>query len=351
MSRRIALVFGIGKYEHYQPLKYSYCSVKEVFQLLISKEYGQCEPEPTSKLITDEAGEKITTSMMFGAIEEALSKLEISDEFIFYYSGHADLVRNSLFLIASGTKKPQDGFKFSTLISRLGQKTVTSSILIVDACHSEAMIGALQNWGDGRTPEKLGLLASAGYLQQAMEDDESGRTRFSKYFCEGIKNGCGGAVKDKITLDNLSKYIDTCIRSEYGELAQKSKPCLIGHSDDLWIAKRNFNSYHPDIEETFAEQKIVSIAEIIDIFGRDFVLREECDYAIAYLGKLLNNLPITPKNIFQIYKLRPKLKELIPRIENFRKICRSITAQAQADSERKRILSQLQSLNDDLKIL
>lgn len=348
MPSRKALVVGIGQYKSLYPsypsLQYCAPSAQEVFELLTSPDVGQCDPD-CSKLLHDAEGETVTRSLLSETIEQMVASLEGDDLFLFYFSGHGDLLGDSLFLMTAGARAAQDGYSFSTLMNRLGERNVLSAILIVDACFSRAMFNSMKNWGQGRMPDHLGLMASAGYMQRAWEDNALGRTLFSFYFCEGLRNGCAGypsAEKSMITLDTMKQYINDQLRSNHGEYAQQADLSQIGETKQLWVATRD-----PQVQTARSPRTAFSLAEILRTFKKEYILPKECDKVLDYLHLIRWNLNIPPAKTHIKKRIEEQIDELIPIIAGFRSEGREKSSRA--DQKKEKISESLRILRRDLE--
>ena len=350
--RRIALAIGIGNYDHYSQLNYSYHSVSDVFELLVSEKYGCCEPG-LSRLVTDQNGEKITTIALNEIVENTLLGLEPDDRLIFYYTGHGQPIGDSLFLITSAAREPWHGLNFSAVVRRLADYNAsmrTVPMLIVDACYSQSMFGGLKSWGE-QMPDDFGFMASAGHFQMAMPIDESKRTIFSYFFCQGIQTGCGqfkGTETVQVTLPALSGYINQHVDELYGGFAQKSRVISTGDSQDLWIAKLGPDSPPPPAQ-TGNKLRLVASVYILDVFNRDYVREPECDEVLEYLAQIKKNLRYDRNTIKRKFGIEKKIDTILARTRLFRSICQSGTAEA--DAERRAIRSALLTLFQGLRKL
>ena len=342
MTIRVALVVGLGQYEMpYRPLKYCPPSATEVFNLLTSNEFGQCEPDPKSILITDTRS-SVSNSEIYNAVDTILNTLSPRDMFVFYFCGHGDLVENKLFLMTNASKRAQDGYSLSILMERLGNYNQANAIIIIDACFSQSMFNAIKDWGQTRLPENCGLMASAGQLQYAEEDVSIGRTRFSHYFCEGIQNGCGETApvdSITITLETMKGYIGKQLSIRYGEKVQSIHLLSMGDMNKLWIAKRDnqISTYIPPMP-------VVNIDKILQTFQKNSVSPKECDEALHQLKSMREKVDIIIEKIDVRYRVRGRIDELVRKIEKHRNSGRK---DASKTANKEAILRDLESLNTE----
>lgn len=242
MSSRVVLAVGIGYYDYHSNLEFCPPSAKEVFDLLTNPEYGGCDSQK-SKLLTDELKERLTAMDLYQAVRDILGSLEVGDQFIFYFSGHAELnANNDLYLTTTEADKPFRGFDFAFLVQNLRAHNITKAILVVDACHSEAMFKSLRNLQSGTVfsgelPKGFGFISASGMYEKARQIPELKRTLFSYYFCEGIRNGIK-TEGDYITVTGLKEYINSKAETNHRQFRQRVHTSSFGEGEqELWIAK------------------------------------------------------------------------------------------------------------------
>ncbi len=264
MPSRVALVIGIGYYEHHQNLNFCPPSATEVFELLTHPEYGNCELE-RSKLLASGEGKTLTATDLYQTVRDVLGSLQIGDQFVFYFSGHAELNSdNDLYLTTTESDKPYRGFHFASLVQNLRGHNVAKSILVVDACHSEAMFNSLRNLqsstvSPGELPKGFGFIAASGKYVKARQIPELKRTLFTYYFCEGIRNGIR-SEDDYITITGLKEYINSKIESKYRQYRQRVHTSSFGEGEqELWIAKNLTPKLKEPINQTLSTKRSVEV--------------------------------------------------------------------------------------------
>lgn len=240
MPKRVALVVGIGHYEYHHALETCPTSAKESFRLLISPEYGKCDPD-RSILKTVEEGESLTAPDLYRAIRDIIHSLQEGDQFIFFFSGHAELHHDRLFLTTTESEKPQQGYRFSNLIDNLHDNYIDKAIIVIDACHSGAMFDSIKNlqsseWKPHDLPKGFGFMAAGSRYETASQVQELGYTLFSYYFCEGITSG----IKTEgqyITLPGLRKYINSQTKRNFRGRRQRVHTWVCEGDAELWLSK------------------------------------------------------------------------------------------------------------------
>lgn len=339
MAVRRALVIGLGEYQSpYRPLQYCPPSATEVFDLLTSEEFGQCESVPNSILLTD-THNRITNTEIYNSVDSILFNLSPKDLFIFYFCGHGDLIENKLFLMTNSSQRAQDGYSLSFLMERLGNYNLANTIIIIDACFSRTMFNAIKDWGQTSLPDNCGLMASAGRLQYAEEDPLIKKSRFSHFFCEGIQNGCAETAPPNsvsITLETMKTYITKQLSIRYGDNAQDIHLLTIGDVNKLWISKRgNSNQpYNPP-------KPVANFDRILQTFQKASVSPKECDDVLRALRNVREKLDVVIEKIDARYRIEGEIDKLIKKIEGHRNSGRRDASKA---AEKEAILRDIQLL-------
>jgi hypothetical protein len=252
MPARIALVVGIGHYDHHHSLELCPPSAEEVFELLISPKYGMCDRD-RSVLKTVREGESLTSPDLYREIRQVIKSLQVGDQFLFFFSGHAEVHYDKLFLTTTDAEKPQQGYRFSDLIDSLHDNDIDKAILIIDACHSGAMFDSIKNlqsseWCPHDLPKGFGFMAAGSRYDHARQVQELGRTLFSYYFCEGLKKGIE-TEGQYITLPALRKYINSQIKKNFRGRTQRVHTWVREGDADVWLSVNVTPSISPVIDK------------------------------------------------------------------------------------------------------
>lgn len=280
MPARVALVVGIGCYKHHHSLEFCPPSAEEVFELLISPVYGMCDPNRSVLRITKD-NQSITTIDLMREIRQVIDSLEVGDQFVFYFSGHAQLLGDRLFLATTESDKPQQGFRFSFLLDSLNDDDITKAILIIDACHSEAMFDSIKNlqsseWSPEELPKGYGFMAASSKYQTARQVQRLGRTLFSYYFCQGVKNGID-TEGQYISLPALRKYINSQISGNFKRYNQRVHTWVREGDTELWLSKNvtpssqsTKASVEPEVSAPRLNFKLVGVIIVVSILVLSF---------------------------------------------------------------------------------
>lgn len=275
-QKRLALVIGIGQYTHYHALQYAPPSAEDVYDLLISPQFGVCDPQCSiKKIITP--GQTLLPSELDEIITRAIDCLEPEDQFIFYFCGHGKIYRDDLLLILPDSRKEVilDCYDFRALVRKFHLSRGSKAIFIVDACHSAAMRSSLEELMDDWQPDlpnTVGFMAASGELQYAKQQPHLERTIFSHYLCEGIKNW-SDSRSTYIGLPALKEYINRQIAEQHPDAEQRVQILAQEQDHAIWLAlnpayaRGNFAQKFKDVERLLHKGEFTSVARacVIDI--------------------------------------------------------------------------------------
>lgn len=227
-SDTLALIIGISKYEHIEPLKYAHEDARAFRAYLCSTNGGSLSPHKTRLLLNGEA----TSGSIFASLAFIRDSLEKNDVAYIYFSGHADVetenISNRGFLLTNNTSETNyynGGISvehirdFVTSMKSKGVKVV----MIIDACKSGKLAGG--NKGARLTSESLMqvwaneikiLSATPGQISIESTLLQSGL--FTYYLIKGLKGEADGIfnMSDQTNLvghsiDNDAHLLDSSI--------------------------------------------------------------------------------------------------------------------------------------------
>ena len=292
MGKRVALVVGVSNYKYYSEIEYCVPSATDVYSVLISREFGNCDSTHSVLAVSQGGDEHLTVSGLDTLVVQSIRSLEPGDQFLFYFCGHARVHKNDLLLLLPKSEKedPLSSYDFSAgLVKKLVSRDVDKSILIVDACHSAVMFNSISNfmsdWKPHRLPKGMGFMAAAGEYQYARQSPELKRTLFSYYFCEGITTWRDRSTP-YITLSQMREYINGQIRANHGEEYQQAQTWIKESDGDLWISLNPAHTSAPTADSGSGDILFASIAEgsplplLHDLGGK----LEELDQAFSLIS-------------------------------------------------------------------
>lgn len=275
-QKRIAFVIGIEHYKNYNRLEYSPQSAEDVYELLVSPVFGNCDPKLSVKeIITPDRS--LTSSDFDGMVREAVKRLGQGDQFVFYFCGHGKLHGNDLHFIMPESQKdvPLDNYNFRTMIGHLKDSRVNKAVLIADTCHSAAMLSSagelMDDWKPG-LPKGFGFMAASGKFQYARQTSALKRTIFSHYLCEGIKNWTKPGAP-YISLSELKEYINEQKEKKHPEADQTVHTLIQEGDGKIWLSLNP--SYIPEENRSSQlEDFSVSADEQESVMNENFHLKK-----------------------------------------------------------------------------
>lgn len=243
-NNRIALVIGINYYKHHNPLRYSVSSAKAIYRLLTSPKFGNCN-QNKSKLLTVENEIDFSPQELSKAIVSTLEELQPGDQFIFYFCGHGRVLYEDFFLILPnspiGEKFRLHSYDFSQLAKALRFAEVNKAILIIDTCHSGAMIKSMKDfmgsndWTPTNLPTGVAYIAATGEINNAKQAPQFKKTLFAHYFHEAITK-YPYSDKPFITANGIKNEINKKINEKHKEEPQRTHVWTSEVEEEIWIS-------------------------------------------------------------------------------------------------------------------
>lgn len=255
MGKRVALVIGIDYYKHYRMIEHNCCSnsANEVFKILTEPNLGGCDKK-CSKFISIRENDTCNKNELVDIFEEIISNMKLTDQLIFYYSGHGEILKGKLYLVLPESKKEdvwKTGYKFENIYDDLNINNISKAIFIVDACHSGGISDSFSKLSDKdypNLPKGFGFLAACAKSDYANFSEQFERTYFTYYLCKGINTGCNNNSIQHITLSMLRQYINEKIQNNHIYLTQEAESSAINVTgDEIWVS---LNPKFHDISRT-----------------------------------------------------------------------------------------------------
>lgn len=199
---RIALIVGINYYDHDNLLYGCVDDAHEVKSVLERHDGGavnfECKlltgTSPTDRVNRSDLKDKITE--LFAA------EAEIS---LFYFAGHGHIDASGGYLLATDSKRGDEGVSLSEILDMANQSKSKNTIIVLDSCHSgiagDAPVGTkLATLSDGLT-----VLTASTEEQYATEKD--GRGVFTTLFVDALYGSAANLTGD-ITPGSVYAHID-----------------------------------------------------------------------------------------------------------------------------------------------
>jgi predicted HTH transcriptional regulator/tetratricopeptide (TPR) repeat protein len=209
--------------------------VTNIYRLLTSPDFGACQSKGHNPICDCPSRVEFDKLLL-----NVLTNWDSRNQFVFYFSGHGEFQGNQ-YCLKFGE---HDFYPFQNLINDLGVKKVSRAILVLDACHSAAVIGDkggnILDLGDVQIPKGIVIIASCGITQVSQERSDGSSSVFTDLFCRGIETGLGGKYTNKeyITVEDIVDYIrDELDKNENQNYRQRPVYKTDKVEGLIWIAK------------------------------------------------------------------------------------------------------------------
>ena len=197
-----ALIVGIDYYEYGRPL---FGCVNDAYSVrnILERNHDR-SVNFDCKLITASSS---ADSIKRGALKDSVEKLfatkcEIA---LFYFAGHGHIEATGGYLLASDSRRGDEGVSLSEILTFANDSPATNKIIILDSCHS-GIAGTPPSKGDIATlSEGLTILTASTKEQYASEEDGSGV--FTTLFVDALSGSAANIVGD-ITPGSVYAHID-----------------------------------------------------------------------------------------------------------------------------------------------
>jgi hypothetical protein len=199
---KIALIVGINYYEHGSPLFGCVNDAYNVKTMLERNDGGSVNFD--CKLLTASSEhDSIDRAELKDDIEKLFkTEAEIA---LFYFAGHGHIEDTGGYLLASNSRRGDEGVSLSEILILANKSPATNKIIILDSCHSgiagSSPVGEqLATLSDGLT-----VLTASTKEQYASEEDGSGV--FTNLFVDALSGSAANLTGD-ITPGSIYAHID-----------------------------------------------------------------------------------------------------------------------------------------------
>ncbi|EPF5870249.1 caspase family protein [Morganella morganii] len=188
---RIALIVGINHYKYGTPL---YGCVNDAYEVkTVLSRNGDGSINFDCKLYTGTGPtDSVSRSLLKDKVEELFSSR--ADIALFYFSGHGYIESTGGYLLASDSKRGDEGLSLSDVLNMANKSEAKNKIIILDSCHS-GIAGTPPVTGDLATlSEGLTILTASSAEQYATE--ENGRGIFTSLLVDALLGGAANLTGD-----------------------------------------------------------------------------------------------------------------------------------------------------------
>lgn len=199
---RKALIVGIDYYDHASKL---YGCVKDAHSVkAVLERHDGGSVNFGCKLLT---GISDTDRVNRGDLKDSIEELFKSDSEIalFYFAGHGHIETTGGYLIATDSKRGDDGVALSEILTFANESPATNKIIILDSCHSGITGNSSINVNLSALSEGLTVLTASTKDQYATE--ENGRGVFTTLLVDAL-NGSAANLTGDITPGSVYAHID-----------------------------------------------------------------------------------------------------------------------------------------------
>ncbi|MFN0187833.1 MAG: caspase domain-containing protein [Bacteroidia bacterium] len=199
---KIALIVGINYYEHGSPLFGCVNDAYNVKTMLERNDGGSVNFD--CKLLTASSEHDCIDRAELKDDIEKLFKTE-AEIALFYFAGHGHIEDTGGYLLASNSRRGDEGVSLSEILILANKSPATNKIIILDSCHSgiagSSPVGEqLATLSDGLT-----VLTASTKEQYASEEDGSGV--FTNLFVDALSGSAANLTGD-ITPGSIYAHID-----------------------------------------------------------------------------------------------------------------------------------------------
>lgn len=199
---RKALVVGIDYYEHGGALHGCVNDAHAMKSVLERNSDGTVNF--AVKLLS---GTGSTSPVHRGELKDAIKDLFSTDAetALFYFAGHGHIETTGGYLIASDSKRGDEGVSLGELITFANQSKARNNIIVLDSCHSGIAASAPTSAQTAELTEGMTILTASTAEHYASEQNGGGI--FTKLFVDAM-SGAAANVVGEITPGSIYAHID-----------------------------------------------------------------------------------------------------------------------------------------------
>jgi hypothetical protein len=202
MSMRKGLIVGIDYYEHVSPLYGCVNDAHNVKSVLERNSDGTVN-FGTKILTGNGPGDIVTRAALRDNIQELFTgECETA---LFYFAGHGHIETTGGYLIASDTKRCDEGIPLTEVITFADKSSARNRIIVLDSCHSGIAATSPSAPSTAELKEGTTILTASTAEQYASEKNNAGV--FTTLFVDALNGAAGNLVGD-VTPGSIYAHID-----------------------------------------------------------------------------------------------------------------------------------------------
>lgn len=199
---KIALIVGIDYYEHGNPLFGCVNDAHKVNAVLERNDGGAVNFD--CKLLTSSSDrDPINRSELKDSIQQLFQA--DANIALFYFSGHGHIEETGGYLMASDSKRGDEGISLADVLIMANNSKAKNKIIVLDSCHSGIAGDNPVNGNLAALSEGLTVLTASTKDQYATEENGSGV--FTNLFVDAL-NGAAANLTGDITPGSIYAHID-----------------------------------------------------------------------------------------------------------------------------------------------
>jgi hypothetical protein len=216
-----------------------------IYTQLTDPEVGDCSSSSPSPLLGCQSRADFNNRL-----SSVVEDWKVADQLIFYFSGHG-FIRGDQYCLRLGKTKSDAGLEsfipFNSFINDLKSYDIQKAILIIDACHSGAIVAGVKDLEDEFSPIKkdnipkgIAIIASSRSTQKSHELKNGSNGVFTELLCKGLESGLdrNPTKNGLIAIDDIIQYINEKLNSEeYSSFSQRPVFSVDNADEKIWIAK------------------------------------------------------------------------------------------------------------------
>ena len=206
---RKALFVGIDYYDHGTSLFGCVNDAKSVKSILERHEDGSINFD-CKLLIGTSSEERVNRGALKDHIEDLFNDPAPPEIALFYFAGHGHLEATGGYLIATDSRRGDEGVSLSEILTLANKSKATNKIIILDSCHS-GIFGTAPS-GENLTVLSNGLTVLTASTKDQYATERNGRGSFTNLLVDALNGSAANLIGD-ITPGSIYAHIDQSLGS------------------------------------------------------------------------------------------------------------------------------------------